>query len=86
VTDKTINVAVIGCGRVAGHHIRSIAQVTGGQIVAVCDLVVEKAQAYAKQYNVAAFANYHEMLSTVPEIDVAAGQVVIDYDFDAAKS
>lgn len=72
MADKTVNVAVIGCGRVAGHHIRSIAQAPGGQIVAVCDLVMEKAQAYAKQYDVAAFANYHEMLSTVPEIDVVA--------------
>jgi len=72
MADKTVNVAVIGCGRVAGHHIRSIANVTGGQIVAVCDLVVEKAQAYAKQYNVAAFADYHEMLKTVKEIDVVA--------------
>ncbi len=72
MADKVVNVAVIGCGRVAGHHIRSIAQVTGGQIVAVCDLQVEKAQAYAKQYNVAAFDNYHEMLKTVPEIDVVA--------------
>jgi UDP-N-acetyl-2-amino-2-deoxyglucuronate dehydrogenase len=70
MTDKIVNVAVIGCGRVAGHHIRSIAQAGGGQIVAVCDLVLERAQAYAKQYNVAAFDNYHEMLRTVPEIDV----------------
>lgn len=70
--DKMINVAVIGCGRVAGHHLRSIAEVAGGQIVAVCDLVAEKAQAYARQYNVAAFSDYHEMLKNVPEIDVVA--------------
>jgi UDP-N-acetyl-2-amino-2-deoxyglucuronate dehydrogenase len=72
MADKVVNVAVIGCGRVAGHHIRSIAQVVGGRIVAVCDLAVEKAQVYAKQYNVAAFSSYHEMLQNVPEIDVVA--------------
>jgi UDP-N-acetyl-2-amino-2-deoxyglucuronate dehydrogenase len=72
MSERTINVAVIGCGRVAGHHLRSIANVPGGRIVAVCDLVAEKAQAYAQQYNVAAFTSYHEMLRSVPEIDVVA--------------
>ena len=72
MSERPINVAVIGCGRVAGHHIRSIADVEGGRIVAVCDLVAEKAQAYAQQYNVAAFTNYHEMMRTVREIDVVA--------------
>jgi predicted dehydrogenase len=72
MTKMPVNVAVIGCGRVAGHHLRSIANVAGGQIVAVCDLQVERAQAYAGQYNVAAFSNYHDMLKSMPEIDVVA--------------
>ena len=72
MSENAINVAVIGCGRVAGHHIRSIAGVEGGRIVAVCDLAAEKAQAYAQQYSVAAFTNYYEMLKSVPEIDVVA--------------
>ncbi|MBU6298862.1 MAG: Gfo/Idh/MocA family oxidoreductase [Alphaproteobacteria bacterium] len=69
---KTVNVAVIGCGRVVGHHLRSIDQVEGGRIIAVCDIVPERAEAYAKQYDVAAFTNYHEMIRTIPEIDVVA--------------
>ncbi|MGE5503028.1 MAG: Gfo/Idh/MocA family protein [Actinomycetota bacterium] len=68
----SIKVALIGCGRVAGHHLRSIAKVEGGEIVAVCDLVPEKAKAYADQYGVRWFTNYHDMLSTMPEIDVVA--------------
>jgi UDP-N-acetyl-2-amino-2-deoxyglucuronate dehydrogenase len=70
--EREVKVAVIGCGRVAGHHLRSIAQVPGGRIVAVCDLVAERAQNYARQYNIAGFTDYHEMLRTVPEIDVVA--------------
>ena len=70
MADPDVKVAIIGCGRVSGHHLRSIAQVRGGRIIAICDLLAEKAQAYAQQYNVAAFTNYHEMLHTVPEIDV----------------
>lgn len=66
-----VKVALIGCGRVAGHHLRSIANVEGGEIVAVCDLVGDKAQAYAAEYGVRAFTNYHQMLTEMPEIDVA---------------
>src|SRR5258706_9390044 len=69
---KEIKVALIGCGRVAGHHLRSIAEAKGGRIVAVCDLVTEKANTYATQYGVAAFTNYHHMLREIPEIDVVA--------------
>lgn len=72
MADTDIKVALIGCGRVAGHHLRSIAQVSGGRIVAVCDLVAERAQAYGQQYNIPSFTNYHQMLSQVPEVDVVA--------------
>ena len=67
-----VKVALIGCGRVAGHHLRSIADVAGGRIVAVCDLLPEKSEPYAKQYNIPAFTSYHDMLRQVPEIDVVA--------------
>jgi predicted dehydrogenase len=72
MANTEVKVALIGCGRVAGHHLRSIAQVPGGRIVAVCDLVAEKAQTYGQQYNIPSFTNYHEMLKQVPEIDVVA--------------
>ncbi len=69
---NALRVAVVGCGRVAGHHLRSIAGVAGGRIVAVCDIVAEKAQAYAKEYDIPAFTDYHAMLSEVQGIDVVA--------------
>jgi len=70
MTDRVVKVALIGCGRVAGHHLRSIAQAPGGEIVAVCDLVGEKAHAYGEQYGVRWFTDYHRMLAEVPDIDV----------------
>jgi len=70
--DNIVKVAVIGCGRVSGHHQRSIADVNGGEIVAVCDLDVEKAKTYALQYNIPYFDNYHQMLAAVPEVNVVA--------------
>jgi predicted dehydrogenase len=65
-------VALIGCGRVAGHHLRSISGVEGGRIVAVCDIVEERAKGYGAQYRIPYFTNYHEMLRELPEIDVVA--------------
>ncbi len=67
-----LNVAIIGCGRIAGHHCRAVAAVDGTCIVAVCDLVAEKAEAYAAEFAVPAFVNYHEMLSAHPETDIVA--------------
>jgi predicted dehydrogenase len=69
---NAVRVALIGCGRVAGHHLRSIAKVDGGEIVAVCDLMEEKAAAYGKEYGIPHFTNYHEMLTKVQGIDVVA--------------
>ena len=72
MSNQTVNVAVIGCGRVVGHHLRSIAKAGGGRIVAVCDLLSERAEAYGKQYAIPYFTNYHEMLRVVKDVDVVA--------------
>lgn len=67
---NTVRVAVIGCGRIAGHHCRSVAATAGLSLAAVCDLVPEKAQVYAAEFGVPAFTSYREMLSSMPDIDV----------------
>jgi len=67
-----LNVALIGCGRIAGHHCKAIADVDGVQLSGVCDLEPEKADAYAKEYGVPAFTSYRDMFAEIPEIDVAA--------------
>ena len=72
MTAEPVQIALVGCGRVAGHHLRSIAKVEGGAIVAVCDMVEDKAKAYAGEYRVRHFTNYHDMLRAMPEIDVVA--------------
>src|SRR5438132_1538320 len=61
-----------GCGRVSGHHCRSIRDNEGIELAAVCDLVEEKAARYGKEFGVPYFLNYHEMLRAVPEIDIVA--------------
>ncbi len=72
MTRKTLDVALIGCGRIAGHHCRSIAEVDGVRLAAVCDLVEDKARAYGAEFDVPFFADYHVMFETVSAIDMVA--------------
>ncbi len=69
---NSVKVGIIGCGRVSGHHCRSIIQTPGAELVAVCDLIAEKANAYRDQFGAKAYDNYHRMLSENPQIDVVA--------------
>ncbi|OHC75535.1 MAG: dehydrogenase [Rhodospirillales bacterium RIFCSPLOWO2_12_FULL_58_28] len=68
----TIRVALIGCGRIAGHHCRAISSVEGIELAAVCDLIDERAQAYAGEFGVPGFTDYHAMFNKVRDIDIAA--------------
>ena len=67
-----VYVAVIGCGRVSGHHCRSIRHTDGVTLAAVCDLIPEKAAAYGQEFGVPHFTSYHEMLRRVTEINTVA--------------
>jgi UDP-N-acetyl-2-amino-2-deoxyglucuronate dehydrogenase len=69
---NVVNVAIIGCGRVAGHHARSIASTKGVTLTAVCDLVAEKAMAYGQEFGAKAYDNYHRMLLENPQITTVA--------------
>lgn len=69
---KAIKVAIIGCGRISGHHCRSIIETDGTELVAVCDLIIEKANIYHEQFGAKAYDNYHRMLIENPEIDTVA--------------
>lgn len=64
-----LNVAVIGCGRISGHHCRALGETDGARVAAVCDLEVEKAEAYAEEFGAAPFADYRAMLEAHPEIN-----------------
>ena len=70
--DKVYKVAVIGCGRIAGHNCRAVVNTDGLQLVAVCDLEIEKANAYRDEFGVLAFTNYHAMLKEIDDIDIVA--------------
>ena len=60
--------AVIGCGRIAPRHIENIEKV--GRLIAVCDIVHEKANLLAAKYNVKAYYSIDDLLREEKDIDV----------------
>ena len=57
-----VRFAIVGCGRIAKNHVGPLTELPGARLVAVCDLVPERARAYAETHGVPAYTSYHEML------------------------
>jgi len=56
-------IALIGCGRISGKHLESIAQLQDElKLVAVCDIIAERAKAAGEKYSVNWYTDYEEML------------------------
>ena len=60
---ETINFGVIGCGVIGPWHTGAIAAVPGLKLVAVCDIVEEKAKELAAKHGVDYHTDYHELLA-----------------------
>ena len=50
--NKKINVAIIGAGRIAEHHLKAIKYNYGFKLVAICDLNKDKACNFSQKYKV----------------------------------
>ena len=65
--DKKLRVGIIGCGGIAnGKHMPNIAKIPEAEMVAFCDIVVERAEKAAKEYGVPGakvYEDYHELLA-----------------------
>ncbi len=63
---ETIRVGIIGCGGIAnGKHMPSLKKVPGVQMVAFCDIIIERAEKAAKQYgtpDAKVYEDYRELL------------------------
>jgi myo-inositol 2-dehydrogenase / D-chiro-inositol 1-dehydrogenase len=68
--NKRINIAVIGTGRMGSVHVRNIARlIPEANLVAVCDIRLEVAQAVADECGIARVVqDYHDLLAD-PAID-----------------
>jgi UDP-N-acetyl-2-amino-2-deoxyglucuronate dehydrogenase len=62
--------AIIGCGRIATRHAEQMAK--QGQLVAVCDIIPEKADALARQYAAKAYYAVEALMHAEKEISLVA--------------
>jgi len=59
----TVKIGFIGTGGIAKAHLNNLAKINDAEVVAVCDIVAEKAQKEAQQWNDAkAYTDVNEML------------------------
>lgn len=65
-----IKFAIIGCGRIGNRHAGHI--INNGELIAVCDIVVEKADKLAKEYNCKSYSAIEDLLENHPEVDVVS--------------
>ncbi len=61
-----VRLAVIGVGVMGSSHVRDIAtRLSNTELAAVCDIIPERADQYATEYQAPAFYNYRELLDKV---------------------
>jgi predicted dehydrogenase len=65
---KTVRFGILGCGKIGTRHAAKLQQVDGAKLVAVCDIVPERAEALAKQYGARAYTTPEDFLNDA-EID-----------------
>ncbi len=70
MSKSNLRFALIGCGRIANRHAEHINNMA--QLVAVCDVDKDKADALAGQYGAKAYYDVDELLHNEKDIDVAS--------------
>ncbi|BDS14661.1 Gfo/Idh/MocA family protein [Aureispira anguillae] len=63
--------AIVGCGRIAQRHAKHIKNTMGSTLVAVCDIVEEKANQLGEEYAAKAYYTIEEMLKD-EQIDIVS--------------
>ena len=65
----SLSFAIIGCGNIGRRHAEQIQSV--GKLIAVCDIVKEKAEELGKKYKAEVFILIEDLFSTKKKVDVA---------------
>lgn len=61
-TGRTLRFGIIGCGRVAPRHAQSIAQLPNAALVAVADVMKNRAQHFGETYRAEVYTDYQDLL------------------------
>src|SRR5215217_8927092 len=62
--------ALIGCGRISKRHAENIQRV--GNLLAVCDIIPEKADRLAKEYSCTAYYSIDDLLKNETDVDIVS--------------
>ncbi len=74
---RTLKIGVIGAGGICQTHMQALQDVEGTEVVAICDLIEERAQKTAKKYGIPhVFIDYHKIL----EMDEIEAVSVLTYN------
>jgi predicted dehydrogenase len=67
-----VRFALVGCGNISKKHIQAIQQgLEEAELAAVCDRVPQRAEVYAKRFNIPSFSDAREMMRVVGDrIDI----------------
>jgi UDP-N-acetyl-2-amino-2-deoxyglucuronate dehydrogenase len=68
---NTIKFGIIGCGRIAQRHAEHINNTKGCELVATCDIIIQKAEELAQNYQADFYDNVTEFLGRT-DIDVVS--------------
>lgn len=66
---KNLRAAIIGCGGIHHVHAKTLADIPGVELVAVCDIKPERAQASAEAYGARAYTNPEDIYA-LEDVDV----------------
>jgi UDP-N-acetyl-2-amino-2-deoxyglucuronate dehydrogenase len=68
---NNIKIGIIGCGRIAQRHASHICNTAGLELMAVCDVVEEKAQSLGQEYKAEVFYDLSTLLKEA-DIDIVS--------------
>lgn len=68
--ERKIGFAIVGCGRIAQRHAEHIAKF--GKLIAACDIVKEKSDAFRDTYGAKSYGSLDELLMNLEGIDVVS--------------
>lgn len=63
-----VRIGIIGCGGMGSYHASCIAQIPQAKITAAVDIIPERAEKIATEYNCTAFSDYRECLDLVDAV------------------
>lgn len=89
MSDKMLNIGIVGCGTISGTHAEAIAATKNGKLVAVHSRNQSKIDAFSEKYEVRGYTDYDEFLAQ-SDIDVISictpSGTHLDYGAKAAKA